>query len=90
MTLFIAGMLVTGYLVATLFFLRFWKQTRDRLFALFGGAFALLAVQRVALAIAVYREMDTTSAYVLRLLAFLLFLGAIIDKNRGRRGASSG
>jgi hypothetical protein len=82
-TLFIAGALVTGYLVAALFFVKFWSQTRDRLFALFAGAFALLAVQRVTLAIALYREMDTTSSYVLRLLAFLLFLGAIIDKNRG-------
>ncbi len=83
MTLFIAGMLVTGYVVAAAFFLRFWRQTRDRLFALFGGAFALLAVQRLSLAIAVYRDMDTTPSYVLRLLAFLLFLGAIIDKNKG-------
>jgi ABC-type polysaccharide/polyol phosphate export permease len=82
-TLFIAGMLVMGYVVAGLFFFRFWKQTRDRLFALFAAAFALLAGQRVVLAIAVYHQMDTTSAYVLRLLAFLLFLGAIVDKNRG-------
>jgi uncharacterized membrane protein YhaH (DUF805 family) len=86
-TFFVAGMLVTGYAVAALFFLRFWKQTRDRLFVLFAGAFALLAIQRITLAIAVYRDMDTTSSYLLRLLAFLLFLGAIIDKNRGHRAA---
>ena len=86
MTEFVAGLLVMGYAVAALFFLRFWRQTGDRLFGLFGWAFLLLAIQRVTLAMAVFHGTDTTPAYALRLIAFLLFLGAIFDKNRAGAG----
>ena len=79
----VAGILAAGYLVAGLFFLKFWTQTRDRLFAMFAAAFWLLAVQRIAaLATARWLE-DSTWLYTLRLAAFLLILVAIIDKNRG-------
>ncbi len=75
----ISGVLVAGYLVAALFFLRFRRETGDRLFLVFSVAFALLAVQRLALALT---TRDETLIYGLRLLAFLLILAAIIDKNR--------
>jgi hypothetical protein len=81
----LSGMLVAGYVVTALFFLRFWRQTRDRLFACFAAAFALLAVQRVALYSATVEGADTTWLYVVRLAAFLLILWAIVDKNRGTR-----
>src|SRR5688572_13722616 len=45
MSTFVAGLLVMGYAVAALFFLRFRRETRDRLFAFFAAAFALLALQ---------------------------------------------
>ena len=77
-TTFISGVLSGMYLVAALFFLRFWRDTADRLFAFFSGAFAILAVQRVLLLI--YR--DVASVYILRLLAFVLIIAAIVDKNR--------
>jgi hypothetical protein len=83
---FLGGALAMGNLVAALFFLKFWRQSRDRLFAIFGAAFLVLAVQRVALAVALQNEWDTTWAYVMRLAAFVLLLGAIVDKNRARRG----
>ena len=44
-----AGAIIAGYAVAALLFLRFWRDTRDRLFATFAGAFALLSVQRALL-----------------------------------------
>jgi uncharacterized membrane protein len=75
----ISGVLVAGYLVAALFFLRFRRETGDRLFLVFSVAFAILAVQRMALALTTRNE---TLIYGLRLLAFLLILAAIIDKNR--------
>ncbi|HYO75195.1 MAG TPA: DUF5985 family protein, partial [Thermoanaerobaculia bacterium] len=40
----ISGALFAGYAVAALFFLRFWVSSRDRLFAMFSAAFAILAV----------------------------------------------
>ncbi len=84
--LLMSGALAAGYGVAALFFLRFWRDTRDRLFVFFGMAFALLALQRVALACAILGGRDTLVYYVLRLGAFLLIIAAIVDKNRSKRG----
>lgn len=81
MILFVAGLLVAGYAVAALFFLRFWRQTGDRLFAYFGAAFVLLALQRTALAAAT-GGIDVYWYYALRLLAFVLIIVAIVEKNR--------
>jgi len=78
----VSGMLVAGYLMAALFFLRFWTQSRDRLFVLFAAAFGLLAIQRLALTVSVAPLEEQTLFYVLRLLAFGVMAFAIIDKNR--------
>lgn len=78
----VSGMLVAGYLVTALFFLRFWTQSRDRLFALFAAAFGVLAIQRVALTVSGAPIEDQTVFYVMRLLAFGVIAFAIIDKNR--------
>ena len=80
--LLISGAIVMGYAVVGLFFLRFWRETRDRLFLIFAGAFWLLGVQRLALALAGNMVEDDTGLYLVRLFAFLLILGAIVDKNR--------
>lgn len=80
----ISGMLVAGYLVAALFFLRFRRETGDRLFLAFAVAFFILAVQRLALALTAGSERSETLIYGLRLLAFVLILAAIVDKNRKR------
>jgi hypothetical protein len=80
----IAGALTAGYAVAGLFFAKFWARTRDRLFAIFALAFWLLAIQRIAIVFSDRWLEDTTPIYVLRLVAFLLILIAIIDKNRQR------
>jgi uncharacterized protein DUF5985 len=85
MTGFLAGALAMGYFVAALYFLKFWRDVRDRLFLLFAVAFALLAVQRVALAL-VSESADALALYGLRLLAFLVIAAAIVDKNRSGRG----
>ena len=71
-----------GYLVAGLFFLKFWKKSRDRLFSFFALAFFILAGQRFALALTTQNSEHTLFLYVVRLLAFLVILGAIVDKNR--------
>jgi len=79
----ISGAIVMGYGVVGLFFLRFWRETRDRLFLIFSIAFFILGIQRVLLGLT--REMmeSATGLYLLRLFAFLLILLAIVDKNRG-------
>jgi hypothetical protein len=79
----ISGALSMGYIIASLFFLKFWSEARDRLFALFSAAFALLAIQRLVLPFAP-ASLDWLP-YVVRLLAFILIIVAIVDKNRGDR-----
>ena len=79
---FSSGFIVMGYLVAGLFFLRFWRDTRDRLFAVFAVAFWLFGLQRLLIAlIDVHREHEAVF-YLLRLAGFLLIIWAVVDKNR--------
>ena len=78
------GAIVMACVVAALFFLRFWRKTRDRLFALFAAAFALLAVNWIALAFTGRDEPFRVALYGVRLIAFVVILLAIVDKNRGR------
>jgi hypothetical protein len=79
---FISGMIAMGYLVAGVFFLRFWRDTRDRLFAMFGAAFFILALQRFGLEFAKGLPEHEPLWYFVRLLAFVIIIAAIVDKNR--------
>jgi hypothetical protein len=83
------GMLATGNLVAALFFLRFWRESGDRLFAYFAWSFALLAVQRTLLLLMRGSSDHTAWIYVIRLMAYLLILVAIYDKNRKEKNGKS-
>ena len=80
-----SGALGAFYAIIGLFFLRFRTRSGDRLFSYFAAAFFLLAMQRFALSIAREWGEHTTWLYVIRLVAFLLILWAIIDKNRSLR-----
>jgi zinc transporter ZupT len=82
LTALVSGLLVMGYAVAGLFFLRFWRETHDRLFGIFAGAFWLLALQRLLLAVLRDPNGEQLWLYGVRLLAFVLILVAIVDKNR--------
>ena len=79
---FVAGLLVMGQLIAAVFFARFYRDTGDRLFLWFAAGFLLLAIQRGSLAAADLFPLNPTWYYAIRLLAFVLILAAIIDKNR--------
>ncbi len=94
MRLFVSGALLVSYLVCALFFLKFRRDTGDRLFGFFAAAFALLALQRIVLTFLVTSLDELNVGYVLRLLAFVLILVGIVDRNRGggaiaRRGEAS-
>ena len=75
---FVSGALTMGYLVAALFFARFWRETRDPLFGWFAAAFLLLGIGRALLFVVEPLEI----LYVLRLIAFVLIIVAIVAKNR--------
>jgi hypothetical protein len=78
----LAGALVASYSIIAVFFLKFWVESRDRLFALFSLAFAVLMLQRLALSFTRETMEDQTIFYLMRLAAFLIIGFAIIDKNR--------
>jgi hypothetical protein len=84
------GAIGMGFAVAGFFFLRFWRQTRDRLFALFALAFFVLALNRFGIALVEPHEPNALRGdylYWVRLLAFALILLAIADKNRSQRSS---
>jgi hypothetical protein len=71
-----------GYATAATFFFTFWRRTSDRLFAYFCASFSLLAVQRLCLALTEDVGANSSWLYGLRLLAFMMILAGILDKNR--------
>jgi hypothetical protein len=77
-----SGILVAGDAVAGLFFLRFWAASRDRLFLMFATAFWILGIQRLLLTLTRTVFEDQAAFYLLRLLAFIIIIVAIVDKNR--------
>jgi len=84
MEVFIRGAIAMGLAISGLYFLRFWKETRDRLFGFFALAFFVLAVNRVAITIFNLNSEVPYSLYVIRLVAFLIILYAFMEKNLRR------
>jgi hypothetical protein len=79
---FASGLIAMGFLVAGLFFFRFWRTTRDGLFAAFAAAFVLLAVNQTLLAFSRVALEERSPLYLLRLVAFAIIIAAVIAKNR--------
>lgn len=79
---FIEGAIMMGSAVVSLFFLRFWRKTGDRLLGAFSLAFFLMAVVRVVHVLMPVSGDHAHYGYVLRLLAYSTLLLAIVDKNR--------
>jgi uncharacterized membrane protein HdeD (DUF308 family) len=79
---FLLGVIVTASLVAGAFFLKFWRQTRDPLFLAFAAAFLVEGVNRLTFLFLENPNEGRPLIYVVRLLAFLLILAAIVQKNR--------
>ena len=82
---FLSGAVVLGLLTSALFFLRFWRRTREGLFLAFAMAFILLGIGQTVLTLANIPTEERGSLYLIRLAAFLLILAAIYRKNRGAR-----
>ena len=77
----ISGMTTMGFVISAMFFLRFWRRTRDPLFATFACAFLLLALNQVLTGVADVPSENRSLLYLPRLAAFALLIVAIIWKN---------
>ena len=84
MNAILVGAIAVAGLVAGLFFLRFWRATRDRFFLMFAVAFWIEGAHRLF----IYNWLPDEAAplhYLVRLVAYGLIVVAIVDKNRGNR-----
>jgi hypothetical protein len=81
---FLRGALAMASFAIGLFFLRYWRATRDRLFTLFSVAFWLLGLNWT---MAVLTPSLSEHAYAARFLAFVLIALAVLDKNRRKTAA---
>lgn len=82
---FLSGAVTLGFIVAALFFLRFWRRTSDRLFLAFATAFFLLAVNQALAQWLGAADERLGYTYLLRVVGFVLILAAVVDKNVSRR-----
>jgi peptidoglycan/LPS O-acetylase OafA/YrhL len=82
---YLSGAVTLGYAVAALFFLRFWRRTRERLFIAFAIAFVLLALNQALAQWLGAADERVGYTYLLRVLGFVLILAAIVDKNLSRK-----
>jgi hypothetical protein len=81
---FVSGAIGLGFAAITLFFLSFWRRTHIRLFGLFALSFALLTVERIILVVVNLNDEFAPYIYLVRLTAFVVIIGAIVDHNRHR------
>lgn len=79
---FLSGAVTFGFIIAGLFFLRFWKRTGDGLFLAFAAAFWLLGLNQALLALSHIPIEERSWLYLLRLAAFAIILASIWKKNR--------
>lgn len=81
----LSGAIATGWLVAGLFFFRFWRHTRDPFFLWFALSFWIEGGNRVALGLITGAGEDNPAFYMLRVVAYGLILFAIWQKNQPRK-----
>jgi len=75
------GFFTCAALVAALFFLRFWRDSREILFGGFAAAFVLMAVSTALPLIWDSLNDDRPAVYLPRLAAFGVIILAVLRKN---------
>ena len=82
---FLYGALTMCAAAIGLFFVRYWRRSRDRLFLAFACSFWMLAVNW-GLMLVVVQDESRSWLYIIRIVAFGLLAAAIVDKNSGKAG----
>lgn len=80
---FLIGVIATASITAGLFFLKFWRTTRDSFFLAFAASFLIEGLNRSAVLLEAKPNEGSPWTYLVRLLSFLLILAAILRKNYG-------
>ncbi|HEY1809926.1 MAG TPA: DUF5985 family protein [Acidobacteriaceae bacterium] len=79
---FLLGVIATSSILAGIFFLRYWRDTRDSLFLAFALAFLIEGVNRSFRIFFAHPNEASPWVFVVRAFAFLIILGGIVNKNR--------
>jgi uncharacterized membrane protein HdeD (DUF308 family) len=87
MDLMLLGAIAVATLVAALFFLRFWRDTRDRFFLFLAVSFFVEGLNRIALGLSTDPNEGRPVFYFVRFLSFVLILIAIVNKNLSKSGS---
>lgn len=87
---FLSGVATMGFLIAALFFVRFWRRTREKLFLAFGCSFFLFSLNQTLVAFADLPKEDQSLFYLLRLTGFLILIAAIVAQNLHARNQTPG
>jgi hypothetical protein len=67
---FLSGAVSMGFFIAAGFFFRFWRESRDRLFAFFATAFFLMALDHPGTTWIGHGYNLTVLPYIVRLLSY--------------------
>ncbi|HEX4138605.1 MAG TPA: DUF5985 family protein [Bryobacteraceae bacterium] len=78
---FLLGLIAMASIIAGIFFLKFWRDTRDSFFLSFGASFVIEGLNRSAVLFTDKPNEGSPWTYLIRLLSFLLILIAILRKN---------
>ncbi len=80
------------FFASALFFLKFWRASRDRFFLYFAWACGLLALERVLLLLLLppylmeERPPEAQAwVYLVRMTAYILIMWSVIQRNRANR-----
>lgn len=81
---FLLGVLACSSIIAGVFFLRFWKETKDSFFLAFAASFLIEGLNRAATLRFDQPNEANPWVYGIRFFAVLLILLAILRKNYGQ------
>lgn len=82
MITFLYGICAMACVAIGMFFLRYWRVARDRLFVFFWLAFWAFSLNWIGLAVVNPSDETRHWFYAVRLGAFVLIIVGIVDKNR--------
>lgn len=83
---FLSGAITMGFWAIGLFFWKFWREARDRLFLYFSLAFWILGLERVMVVYIGAHQETGPVVYLARVVAFSLIAYGIVERNRRRLG----
>ncbi len=82
---FLLGVIATSSITAGVFFLKFWRATRDSFFLAFAASFLIEGLNRCGILLLQKPNEGSPWIYSVRMLSLLLILAAILKKNYGEK-----